>query len=52
VVTQPVPVRALRPIVPPVAPAPGYVVGRGLIGQPKLYVPGQPVRNVLRYLTP
>ena len=27
-------------------------VGPGLIGQPKAYVPGQPVRNWLRYLTP
>lgn len=37
------------------APAPtvpeGYVVGKGLIGQPKLYKPGQPVRNFLRYIT-
>jgi hypothetical protein len=29
----------------------GYVVGRGLIGQPKLYKPGQPVRNFLRFIT-
>jgi hypothetical protein len=28
------------------------VLGRGLIGQPKAYVPGQGVRNFLRYLTP
>jgi len=47
-------VRVLRPVLPLVPPAPpgGYVVGRGLIGQPKLYLPGQPIRNFLRYLTP
>ncbi|MEM9826121.1 MAG: hypothetical protein AAF958_06005, partial [Planctomycetota bacterium] len=27
-------------------------VGRGIIGQPKAYVNGQPIRNWLRYLTP
>lgn len=27
-------------------------VGKGLIGQPKLYVAGQPLRNALRFLTP
>lgn len=27
-------------------------LGRGLIGQPTVYVPGQPVRNFLRYLSP
>ncbi|MFW6169398.1 MAG: hypothetical protein ACODAD_02830 [Planctomycetota bacterium] len=37
---------------PTVEPLPeGYVVGRGLIGQPKLYKPGQPLRNFLRFLT-
>jgi hypothetical protein len=29
-----------------------YVVGQGLIGQPKVYVPSQPLRNFLRYITP
>lgn len=28
------------------------VLGRGLIGQPKAYVPGQCIRNFFRYLTP
>jgi hypothetical protein len=28
------------------------VMGRGIIGQPKAYVPGQCVRNFFRYLTP
>ena len=27
-------------------------IGRGIIGQPKLYVSGQPVRNALRFITP
>ena len=41
-----------RPVVP-LAPMPGeFQVGQGILGQPKLYVPGQPVRNFLRYLTP
>ena len=30
----------------------GYVVGQGLIGQPKLFVNGQPIRNLLRFITP
>lgn len=44
----------LRPnVLPPAAQAvpEGYVVGWGLIGQPKLYKPGQPIRNFLRFLT-
>jgi hypothetical protein len=45
----------LRPPTACVPPAPtvpeGYVVGRGLVGQPKLYKPGQPVRNFLRFIT-
>ncbi len=28
------------------------LLGRGIIGQPTVYVPGQPVRNFLRYLSP
>ncbi len=40
------PIIALRPM-----PS-GYRIGRGIIGQPKVYVPGQPLRNFLRYLTP
>jgi hypothetical protein len=42
----------LRPILPLEPLPPNYEVGRGLLGQPKLYVPGQPVRNFLRYLSP
>jgi hypothetical protein len=40
-----------KPLVP-VSPMPSqYYIGRGLLGQPKLYVPQQPVRNFLRYLS-
>jgi hypothetical protein len=42
----PPPVVYLRPM-----PATMYA-GRGIVGQPKLYVPGQPLRNFVRYLTP
>jgi hypothetical protein len=31
---------------------PGTYLGQGVIGQPKAYVDGQPVRNLLRYITP
>jgi len=40
--TTVVPTTVLRPA----------VVGRGIVGQPKLYVPGQPLRNALRFVTP
>jgi len=29
-----------------------YLVGRDIIGQPTFYVPGRPVRNTLRFLSP
>ncbi|MHB8972616.1 MAG: hypothetical protein ACYC3X_21500 [Pirellulaceae bacterium] len=44
-------VQTFRPVVALAVPA-GYVVGQGFIGQPKLYKPGQPVRNFLRYISP
>ena len=47
----PPPVTAYRPLVPIAPPPPQYYLGRGLFGQPKLYVPEQPVRNFLRYLS-
>lgn len=28
------------------------LLGRGIIGQPTVYVPGQPIRNFMRYLSP
>ncbi len=31
---------------------PGTYVGQGIIGQPKAYVDGEPVRNLLRYIFP
>jgi hypothetical protein len=41
-----------RPVLP-LAPMPEtYYAGQGILGQPKLYVPGQPIRNLLRYLGP
>ena len=46
------PIVTYRPLVPLVAMPRSYRVGRGILGQPKVYVPGQPVRNALRYLTP
>jgi hypothetical protein len=41
-----------QPLVPIVSAPPSYYVGRGVIGQPKMYVPGQPIRNFFRYLSP
>ena len=40
--------RPLWPVSPPPQP---YYIGPGLLGQPKLYMPGQPVRNFFRYLS-
>lgn len=34
------------------SPYPNVQVGQGIIGQPTVYVPGQPVRNFFRYLSP
>lgn len=48
----PPPRYAYRPVYPLFAMPPSYAVGRGLLGQPKLYVPGQPVRNFFRYISP
>jgi hypothetical protein len=36
----------------PVACGPQACIRRGLLGQPTVYVPGQPVRNLFRFLTP
>lgn len=43
--------RGYRPVLPLSSVPQNYYVGRGIIGQPKLYVPGQPIRNFFRYLT-
>ncbi len=46
-----VPATTYKPLLP-IAPTPAqYQFGRGIFGQPKVYVPGQPVRNLLRYLS-
>jgi hypothetical protein len=46
------PLPYVSPYAPPPAAIPaGYYTGRGIIGQPKLYATGQPIRNVLRFLT-
>ena len=65
VTPQTVDVPAGPPVAAPLTPADGvrpvlvrrpirrYIwLGRGVVGQPKLYVQGQPVRNVLRFLMP
>jgi len=44
--------QAWRPVLPLLSTQPNYYVGQGIIGQPKVYVPQQPLRNFLRYLTP
>lgn len=50
--TYTVPYSPTPPTLRPAAPLPSsYYVGRGLLGQPKLYVPGQPIRNTLRWLS-
>ena len=44
--------QVFRPVLPISGTPSAVYYGRGVLGQPKLYVSGQPVRNVLRYLTP
>ena len=41
-----------RPIVTLRNMPPGTYLGQGIIGQPKAYVDGQPVRNLIRYIFP
>ncbi len=41
-----------RPVIAPFPMPAQYEVGRGIVGQPKIYVPGQPIRNFLRWVTP
>lgn len=41
-----------RPIVSLGSIPENYQMGQGMLGQPKVYVPGQPLRNFVRYLTP
>jgi hypothetical protein len=44
------PITSYRPITTSPAAAP-YRIGKGIFGQPKLYVPNQPVRNFFRSLS-
>jgi hypothetical protein len=46
------PATAFRPLIPNYSMPPVLYVGQGILGQPKVYVPGQPIRNALRYLSP
>jgi len=46
------PVYTYRPIIAAPSVPSAYILGRGVIGQPTVYIPGQPVRNVLRYVSP
>ena len=50
----PTPVAVPVPAYPPTpqeSPTEGYNVGRGLFGSPKFYRTGEPIRNMLRFLT-
>ncbi len=51
-VIYPPPVVTYRPVTPAASPPAEYQLGRGVFGQPTLYLPGQPIRNFLRSLTP
>ena len=46
------PVVAYRPVVPYTTYSVPYVAARPVVVHPKVYVPGQPVRNVVRAVTP
>jgi hypothetical protein len=50
-VAAPVVTPVVTPVVAPVAVAPVYY-GRAVVVRPKVYVRGEPVRNVLRAVTP
>jgi hypothetical protein len=44
--------RVYTPLIPLVRPNPRTYLGQGIIGQPAAYVDGQPLRNLIRYVTP
>ena len=44
--------RKLQPLIKLKNLPPGTYVGQGIVGQPKAYVDGQPVRNLFRYIMP
>ena len=41
-----------RPVIPVGRPPRPVYLGQGWLGQPKVYVEGQPIRNFFRYLGP
>lgn len=43
---------SFRPVLPIIPMNNNSYVGRGLLGQPKVYTEGQPIRNSLRYILP
>ena len=43
---------AYQPLLRLVNMKPGTYLGQGIVGQPKAYVDGQPIRNLFRYLLP
>jgi len=51
-VVPPPPQYYVPPVLPIATVPAGATIGRGVLGQPTVYVPGQPVRNVLRYFSP
>jgi len=46
------PVVTYPPVPAAVVPVQPVVVGRGILGGPEAYVPGQPIRNALRFVLP
>jgi hypothetical protein len=50
--TVPQGVVTYRPLIDLAPEAPTQYLGKGILGQPKVYVPNQPIRNLLRYLSP
>lgn len=46
------PMTGYQPILPIFSMPNSYYVGRGILGQPTVYVPGQTIRNFFRYLGP
>ncbi|MBA2116345.1 hypothetical protein [Bremerella alba] len=43
---------SFRPVLPIIPMSNNSYVGRGLLGQPKVYTEGQPIRNSFRYILP
>jgi hypothetical protein len=52
VAAYPPPYATYAPVVVPPAPVQYVVPGRNIYGGPRLYVPGEPVRNAVRAVTP